>query len=416
MNFVFEDKENYLNFIKCSDVNPSGIKRFAPSPTAVTILHRTQLGRKYDMSLKPKPYIIATGVNHHPNDWAGSPLAYNNTRRSALSYLHNKQLKDLQSGKAMVLFDQCLEGYHAPWLWQYFHDDCQAHGVDPSAIIYITGNSLTAEQYDKWATANNVERRLTTITNVHFEADVYNNSIWDNVNVNVDTQLEYKQTHTIADFNCLQKRLRPHRIWFYIKLFEEGLLNNGLVRMNPFNVNNVWLEDRRIPPEQAATANSILPLLVHGTNNNEKDDGFYIRRIQADTFLDSWVSLISEASFSDNDQQLFLSEKIFKPIACHHPFIIVGNRGSLKELKKMGYRTFEGFIDESYDDLPTFERFDAIVESVKKIIAIEDKFVWYEGMREILEHNYNVLRQNSTSVNTAVVKVQSAYNTYFNLG
>ena len=72
--------------------------------------------------------------------------------------------------------------------------------------------------------------------------------------------------------------------------------------------------------------------------------------------------------------------------------------------------------NESYDDLPTFERYDAIIESVKKIIAIKDKMAWYESMREILEHNYNTLKKNSTSLNPAFVKLQSTYNSYFKLG
>ena len=33
----------------------------------------------------------------------------------------------------------------------------------------------------------------------------------------------------------------------------------------------------------------------------------------------------------------------------NHPFIVYGNVGTLKELKRMGFRTFSPFIDESYD-------------------------------------------------------------------
>jgi L-rhamnose mutarotase len=125
---------------------------------------------------------------------------------------------------------------------------------------------------------------------------------------------------------------------------------------------------------------------------------------------------VSEASFSDFDQQLFLSEKVFKPIVCFHPFIILGNKGSLKELRDMGYKTFDGFIDESYDNLSTFERYDAIVESIKKIIAIEDKASWFESMRPILEHNYENLKKNATKINPAFDSLEKAYNKYFKLG
>lgn len=415
MNLVFEDTDQFTNFLNCSDVNLSGIKRFGPSPMAVTLMHRTQLVRHYSMKNKPRPYIIATGVNHHPNDWTGSPLAYNNTRNTAFSYLHKKQLNDLQSGKAMLLFDQSLEGYQTPWLWEYFHNECDHYGVNPNAIIYTSGNMLGEQQYTEWANLNNKIDRITVIPYTHFEADIFNNATWNGLSVTVDDHLNYKTEHDIKSYNCLQKRLRNHRIWFFTKLFEAGILEHGLVSMNKFS-SEAFMEGRTLPVDLIDRANTVLPLLVHGKNNNEKDDNYYINRIQDQVFLDSWVSVISEAGFPDSHGQLFLSEKIFKPIVCHHPFIIVGDRGSLKELQKMGYKTFEGFIDESYDDLPTFERYDAIIESIKKIIAIPDKVRWYESMRSILEHNYRVLSKNAQQVNPAYIKLEKKYNEYFKLG
>ncbi len=411
INFVFEDRESLTNFNSCPDVNPSGIKRFAPSPLATTMLHFTQKANPYTLKNKPKPYIIPTGVNHHPNDWAG----YGN-RLPSLQFLHPKQLVDVQDGKAMVLFDQSLEGYQTPWLWETFHKDCEHHNVNPSAIIYTTGNSLCAEQYTKWANDNNIVDRMSVFPYTHFEADMFNEADWHDTYTTFQQQLEYKKTHSIKAFNCLQKRLRTHRVWWYIKMYEAGILDNGLISMNPFDVNNVWLDNQRIDPARASKANSVLPLLVHGKGNTEFDDHYYIRRIQKDVYLDSWVSVISEAGFPDSAGQLFLSEKIFKPIVSCHPFIIMGDRGSLKELRKMGYKTFDGFIDESYDDLPTFERFDAIVEAIKKVIAIEDKVSWYESMKDILEHNFNTLKANAIKVNPAFIELERSYKRYFKLG
>jgi hypothetical protein len=416
MNFVFEDLENYLNYTACPDVVLSGSRRFASSPMAITILHRTQMARQYSMKNKPRPYIIPTGVNHSPNDWTGYSKAIGNNKATAFSHIGKKQLNDVRDGKAMLLFDQCLEGYHAVWLWEFFHKECVDYQIPPEAVIYTTGNSLCAIQYDQWATDNAIENRMTAIPYVHFEADVYNNSVWTALEASVDKHLSYKKINEIKDFNCLQKRLRGHRVWFYIRMFEEQLLKHGLVSMNPFNTNTVYFEDRILPKERADVANSMLPLIVHGKNNNEFDDRYYIQRIQDQVCLDSWVTVVSEASFSDFDQQLFLSEKVFKPIVCFHPFIILGNKGSLKELRDMGYKTFDGFIDESYDNLSTFERYDAIVESIKKIIAIEDKASWIESMRPILEHNYENLKKNATKINPAFDSLEKAYNKYFKLG
>ena len=139
---------------------------------ALTLLHRTQMAQEYSITNKVKPYIIATGVNHHPNDWAGSSLSTNNTRQNSFSFLHKKQLRDLQEGKAMILFDQTLEGYQTEWLWQYFHNECEQYNVDPEAVVYSSGNMLGREQYDKWCQDNNITKKINVIPYTHFESDM----------------------------------------------------------------------------------------------------------------------------------------------------------------------------------------------------------------------------------------------------
>ena len=416
INFVFENKDKFLNFVSCPDVNPSGISRFAPSPMAVTMLHRPNMAKAYSLEQKPKPYIIATGVNHHPNDWTGSEYAFRNQRTFSLNFLNKKQLKDVKEGKAMIMYDQSLEGYQTLWLWDHFHKECEDFQISPEAIIYVTGNMIARDQYNDWAKNNNKSHRITVIPYAHFEEDVAQMSRDLYINVTVDQHLDYKNSNNIKDYVCQQKRLRNHRVWFYLKLFENNLIDKGLISMNPFSVNQATLDGRTYPLETIEKANEILPLLIYGQNNNEKDDNFYIRRIVPEVYLDTWVTVVSDASFSDNDHTLFLSEKVFKPIACNHPFIIMGNKGSLEKIKSLGYKTFDGFIDESYDTLPTFERYDAIINTIKKISNIEDKISWYESMREILEHNYKILQASIFKENVAYKDLEKAYSSYFGIG
>lgn len=415
INFVFEHPHNYRNFLKCPDINGSTISRFSASPLAVTLLTTTKVGKQFGISNKITPYIIATGVNHSPDDWAGSSLAYRNTRSSPFKYLNKKLLRDLQSGMAMILFDQSLEGYQTEWLWEYFHTECANYQINPAALIYTSGNTILAEQYSKWATETNTVDRINVIPYSHFESDMFQLAKETDSNLTMDQQISYKQNNHITPYNCLQKRLRNHRIWFYLKLFENNLLQHGLVSMNKFRVESAWMQGQCISLDRLTSSLSELPLMIYNTPNNIHDDSYYIRRIQSNVCLDSWVSVVSEASFADSDGTVFLSEKIFKPIVCMHPFIIVGNRGSLKKLKEMGYKTFEGFIDESYDDLPTFERLEAVIVAIKKIIAIEDKMAWYKSMSHILEHNNTVMTKNAKAINPAFVELETCYNQYFKL-
>lgn len=260
MNFVFEDINNNLNFKNCRDINPSTIRRFGTSSFAMKIIRNKQ-GKKIDIENRPNHYIIPASVNHSPNDWAKED--------GCLSYLNEKQLIDLRSGRALVMLDQTLEGYQTEWLWEYLHNDCYKNKVNPASIIYVTGNLLSHDQYNKWANDNKVAERILVIPHPIFEHDVFEISE-ETLNVSYDNNLEYKKNKLleIKDYNCLQKRLRAHRIWFYNLLYKEQIIDNGLLSMNPYDYKSSYLEGRWISFEDSAASSKILPLLIYGKNNN----------------------------------------------------------------------------------------------------------------------------------------------------
>jgi hypothetical protein len=101
---------------------------------------------------------------------------------------------------------------------------------------------------------------------------------------------------------------------------------------------------------------------------------------------------------------MFLSEKTFKVIAVNHPFMIMGNKDSMAMMKSMGYKTFDGFIDESYDTLPTHERLQYIIESIRKVDNINDKFEWFKSMEDVIKFNYDTLIGKLFKLPDAMVK------------
>ena len=419
INFVFEDLENRQNFINYVDA--MGERRFAPSAIAGSMKnHRVYSTLENFISINDDSIehcIIPVGVVRDPNLWAGADYYKDNIRESLFDCMSPQILERVKNKKALLLFDQCLEGYQTPWLWQFFHEECEKVNVDPASVIYVTGNVLSAEQYAGWANQRISGNRIKVVPYTHFERDVALIASRNNIQPTYDSIAQYKQEHitTVKTYNCLNKRPRAHRSWFYLKLYKENLLNNGLVSMNDYGphiprIDNQW-PDQKLMVE----ARRLLPLMIYDTPNNEKDDLFYITRITDQVFLDSWVTVIPEASFADSNGTLFISEKTFKPIACMHPFIIFGNKGSLKELRAMGYKTFSPFINEAYDDLPTFERMDAIIEEIKRIDAIPDKFKWLYSMKDILEHNYNLLNSTKDIAPTAHTSIFNYYNNFFNL-
>jgi hypothetical protein len=87
----------------------------------------------------------------------------------------------------------------------------------------------------------------------------------------------------------------------------------------------------------------------------------------------------------------FPTEKTLRPIIARTPFIVMGPKNYLSNLKSLGFRTFDRWWDEDYDAYDGPNR----VNEIKK--RLEVIFSWPQEklqsilveMQEVLEHNYN---------------------------
>jgi hypothetical protein len=124
--------------------------------------------------------------------------------------------------------------------------------------------------------------------------------------------------------------------------------------------------------------------------------------IITETFKHHHISTITHTLELDNitpsdihyDTFFFITEKTYRTILMKQPFILFSNARALKFLKKSGYKTFDPYINESYDDIENFvDRQKAIVDEVKRLNSMElDEFKdLLVKCREIATHNYEVL-------------------------
>jgi hypothetical protein len=100
-------------------------------------------------------------------------------------------------------------------------------------------------------------------------------------------------------------------------------------------------------------------------------------------------NVVTETVFYD--EKLHLTEKIFKPIATRRPFILVAAPGNLAYLKSYGFKTFDRWIDESYDnELDHDVRIQKISDQLARLCAMswDELMNMYEEMQEVLEYNH----------------------------
>jgi len=103
-----------------------------------------------------------------------------------------------------------------------------------------------------------------------------------------------------------------------------------------------------------------------------------------------FVELVCESFFTGNT--FFTTEKIFRPILLKTPFIVQGPQNFLRNLKKLGFKTFSSWWDEGYDEDPVGHQ----LLEIKKILDFlsaktsTELQQMYQEMQEILEYNYQV--------------------------
>jgi hypothetical protein len=64
-------------------------------------------------------------------------------------------------------------------------------------------------------------------------------------------------------------------------------------------------------------------------------------------YSDTKFSLLSESSVNNNE--VFITERLWKSVIAEHPFVVHGNHLYLQKLREMGFKTFSKYFDESYD-------------------------------------------------------------------
>jgi len=90
------------------------------------------------------------------------------------------------------------------------------------------------------------------------------------------------------------------------------------------------------------------------------------------------------------NDRIHLTEKILRPLACGHPFLIVNGHGALEKIRFYGFKTFQPYINESYDREPDpYKRMKMVIAEMNRINSSSKKYqqwIW-KGCNEIAEYN-----------------------------
>jgi len=204
-------------------------------------------------------------------------------------------------------------------------------------------------------------------------------------------------------FLNFNRRWRLHRPTLIALLFANNILDRGHVSFGPVEGetwDNIWwlielqhnqeIKNLLLPRKDEIFK---LPPLFLDTDDLE------INKVEIEEaveylYSDSYFSVVSETNYYDDLPGRFLSEKIFKPVALEHPFVVLSRPNSLKLFRELGYKSFSPYIDETYDSIEdNSERLLAIVKEIKRLSYLNQNELseFLKGLKEVCDYNYQVL-------------------------
>jgi len=125
----------------------------------------------------------------------------------------------------------------------------------------------------------------------------------------------------------------------------------------------------------------------------------------------SYLNFVLETHLDvDQSEGVFLTEKTFKPIKHCQLFVILGPAGSVEQLRKMGYSTFDHVLDHGYDTIKNnTQRWDATLKEFEHLILHENLHHLYMKCKDDLLHNQQLfLNSKSDRLNSILQKVSNA--------
>lgn len=219
----------------------------------------------------------------------------------------------------LILFNYCSEHYGPHDSILYMYDQFKQHELNFILLSHDTKDHLRKPNllfYPYW-----YHYSKNRIANHHYLKNVSN--------------LEKK-----FKISCLNGNPRFNRIHNYMLLREKDYFNDLLFT---FHNADVWRHDDLLLDIDIQNKWSHIKNTLMDRSSSKLSDC----DINHEAYNNSYINLVTETTVIS---KLFVTEKIWKPIASGQLFIALGSEGTIDYLREQGVDTFDDIIDHSYYD------------------------------------------------------------------
>ena len=314
----------------------------------------------------------------------------------------DKVWQGIRDNKLLLAIDNSLEGQDlSDEHILDFHQVVSDLDLPAGRIIIFTGGWLTEATYIKQCQKLDIKPQLhfvpwQTLPSLDTTLDARHASdYWPILTALADPNSK--------DFLSLNQTVKPHRtehVYYCIinDLIDKGLFNASLMRRGE------WQDyEYRDDPEGFCTYNTdkhhwemlvelhrLLPLHADHDLTHKSDmdlpgtQGMYSTELYEKTLL----SFVTESEYHQDTN--FITEKTYKCLLAGHPFIVLGNCGTIAHLNAQGFRTDLCGIDHSYDsESDHIKRFHLAHAELERWINTD-----IEEKRELIHRDLHKFRYN----------------------
>ena len=344
-------------------------------------------------------YIYPIKVTPHFNKFIGVDFVGSKLNGEYFwKHISAEVLQDLRERKAIVFLDWVNENFIEQTEFADFHNGLKYSGIPKEQIVLAINSFNAQEVYESWFAP---EQRQLEVRSFPF---LLCNMSWHYA-VHSDRRMTeqsfYESKNRIRKhyFVFPNRRARDHRVAMLHKLATDGLLEKGdwsFLDKIPIDHGTAVSRNLNVNRDHDKI-NKLHEQLPHSL---EAEEGSHFLSVSgwgdmhSKPSESSYFYLASE-TYTHGVYKSF-TEKVFKPLANFQPLLFMAFPGALVELRKLGFKSFSPFINESYDEEHDLsKRLHMIAAEVNRLCSMskEEIHTWYWSMEDILIHNHRHLME-----------------------
>jgi len=242
-----------------------------------------------------------------------------------------------------------------------FLNKLKSNNIDINRLILVKNDSsrigLHKLKYENFT--------LNTFFFPHFFLSTYNH-----LNQYIDKDHIKNTIVPDKNFLCLNRRVYFHKYQMIEELFNRGLLDETRLtwvdNYTPLKMIDLDLAYKLKINGLEFKSIQLEGDVMYGSRLSYHDE--FLFTINPDWYYKSKVDIITETMLYED--AIHITEKTYKSIYLGLPFVISATKGHLKNLRDMGFQTFNSVINEDYDNMTGKNKVKHVVDAAIELCKI----------------------------------------------